>query len=504
MKMSKRDRKKFNQLRVEFLPEALEIVEKPTAPLGNLVIWLVFVLLLIFVLWACFGKVDEVAVARGQVMSDDGAQEIQSAGTGIITEVKVKEGQSVKKGNLLYTMDKEVEKINIEYSEGEIGLTQLKAELLNELLAGKDITEYRKGNYSAEQVEVIEAMITFSESGELSVEEYEIAVQNAENQYALAENAVVNSQEKGEYLEEQRDIQERSQKLENTGNVELELLKSQYEYAANEAEKYKKLYDAGAKAKSEWDAKVQEVKNIEKQIEIKEIEVQSIDLTKKGDKSTMEYQLNENSAEYTAQQGALEESENNYNAAVLNLENARKQRESALYEQKEQCDAKLKEYGITVKQQYYEYENKDIYAPYDGVVKTLFVGKEGAVVSATQVVAEILPDTAQLIVEAEVSNQDIGFVEVGQDVDIKIDTYDYQKYGTLTGSVMYISPDAIKNEKMEQIYKVNILLDAESADNLDLTQGMQCSAEIKTDRRRIIEFFLEPLTEALNNSLRER
>lgn len=504
MKMSKRDRKKFNQLRVEFLPEALEIVEKPTAPLGNLVIWLVFVLLLIFVLWACFGKVDEVAVARGQVMSDDGAQEIQSAGTGIITEVKVKEGQSVKKGNLLYTMDKEVEKINIEYSEGEIGLTQLKAELLNELLAGKDITEYRKGNYSAEQVEVIEAMITFSESGELSVEEYEIAVQNAENQYALAENAVVNSQEKGEYLEEQRDIQERSQKLENTGNVELELLKSQYEYAANEAEKYKKLYDAGAKAKSEWDAKVQEVKNIEKQIEIKEIEVQSIDLTKKGDKSTMEYQLNENSAEYTAQQGALEESENNYNAAVLNLENARKQRESALYEQKEQCDAKLKEYGITVKQQYYEYENKDIYAPYDGVVKTLFVGKEGAVVSATQVVAEILPDTAQLIVEAEVSNQDIGFVEVGQDVDIKIDTYDYQKYGTLTGSVMYISPDAIENEKMEQIYKVNILLEAESVDNLELAQGMQCSVEIKTDRRRIIEFFLEPLTEALNNSLRER
>lgn len=138
------------------------------------------------------------------------------------------------------------------------------------------------------------------------------------------------------------------------------------------------------------------------------------------------------------------------------------------------------------------------------MIKTLNVEKEGAVVSEIQVVAELLPDSAQLIVQAEISNADIGFVQVGQDVDIKIDTYDYQKYGKLTGNVIYISPDAIENEKMEQVYKVNILLDVGSADKFELVQGMQCSVEIKTDRKRIIEFFLEPLTDALNNSLKER
>lgn len=501
--MRKKEKNRFNQLRVEFLPEALEIVEKPTAPLGNIVIWLVFILLLAFILWACFGKVDEVAVARGRVMSDDGAQEIQSVGTGIITEVKVAEGQSVKKGDVLYTIDKEIEKLNIEYSEGEIGMTQLKSELLGQLLAGKDISEYRNGNYDADQMEVIDSVIIYSESGELSLEEYEIAVQNAKNQYELAKKALDSNKDKETYLKEQKELQKQTQEL-SAGKVELELLKSNYKHALSEADKYKELYEAGAKAKVEWETKVLEAESLEKQIEIKEIELASSDLAQQGEQSSIEYQIDENSAAYTNQQGAVEDAKNQYDTAVLNLENAKKQRDSTLYEQKQQCDAKLKEYGITVTQQYYEYENKDICAPYDGVIKTLNVGKEGAVVSATQVVAEILPDTAQLIVEAEVSNQDIGFVEVGQEVDIKIDTYDYQKFGMLTGRVLYISPDAIENEQMQQVYKVNILLDANSADEMELSQGMQCSAEIKTDKRRIIEFFLEPLTEALDNSLKER
>lgn len=74
--MRKRNQKAFNKLRTEFLPEALEIVEHPAAPLGNIIIWLVFALLLAFILWACIGKMDEVATARGQVTVDEGVQEI--------------------------------------------------------------------------------------------------------------------------------------------------------------------------------------------------------------------------------------------------------------------------------------------------------------------------------------------------------------------------------------------------------------------------------------------
>ena len=502
--MRRDDRKKFNKLRVEFLPEALEIIEKPTDPLGNIIIWFVFLLLFVFLLWACLGKVDEVAVARGQIMSDDGVQEIQAAGSGIITEVMVQEGQQVKAGDILYSMDRELEKKNLDYSEGEIGLTELRVELINQLLNGKDIREYRRGIYTQDQREVIEYMISLSESDELSVKGYETAVENARNQYELAVNNLGNSRDKEDYLNEQKEIQDKSQKLASTGSIELEILKSNYEFASSEAEKYQKLYEAGAVSKVQWQEKVNEADNLKKQIDIKNIEFKNEKLSKQSDTTSINYQISESQAESANQQSVIEEMKNNYDAAMLNLENAKKQRDSKLYEMREQCMESLKQYGVTVTQQYYEYENKNIYAPYDGVIKVLNVDKEGAVVTATQVVAEVLPDSSQLIVEAEVSNSDIGFVEIGQEVDIKIDTYDYQKYGMLSGRVIYISPDAIENERMEKVYKVNVLLDEEGAGKLELAQGMQCSVEIKTDTRHIVEFFLEPLTDALNSSLKER
>ncbi len=502
--MKDRDARKFNKLRVEFLPEALEIVEKPTAPLGNIIIWFVFLLLLVFIIWACLGKVDEVATARGQIMSEDGVQEIQAAGTGIVTEVHVTEGQTVKKGDLLYSIDKEIEKLNIDYNKEETGLLELRVELLNQMLMGKDITQYRDGEYSEEQMDVIEAMITMNQSAELSVKEYETALENAKNQYKLAEKTVETDDYTDEYFVEQKDIQEKTHELKNAaGVIELEALAKDYEYAVQEEKKYKKLYEAGAVAKNEWEKKSKEVAALGKQLEIKEIEIRGSELTKQEEQSNLNYQINESNTNNIAKQGSLEESKSNYDIAILNLENAKKQRESTLLEQKEQCVAKLKEYGVTLTQQYYEYENKDVVAPYDGVIKTLSFGKEGAVVTSTQVVAEILPEVSQLVVEAEVSNKDIGFIEAGQEVDVKVDTYDYQKYGKLVGTVMYISPDAIENEKYEKIYKVQVLL--ESNENLlDVSQGMECSVEIKTGRRRIIEFFLEPLTEALDNSLKER
>ena len=142
-------------------------------------------------------------------------------------------------------------------------------------------------------------------------------------------------------------------------------------------------------------------------------------------------------------------------------------------------------------------------AQYDGVVKVVYVDKEGAVVTQTQVMAEILPDDKQLIVEAEVKNSDIAFVEEGQEADVKIDTYNYQKYGKVKGTVLYVSPDAMENEQKEKIYKANILIENNS-DQMELSSGMQCSVEVKTDRRRVISFFLEPLAEALDNSLNIR
>ena len=110
----------------------------------------------------------------------------------------------------------------------------------------------------------------------------------------------------------------------------------------------------------------------------------------------------------------------------------------------------------------------------------------------------------EMVVEAEIQNTDIGFVEPGQEADIKIDTYNYQKYGRLQGKVAYISPDAIEKERGKQTYRAEIAVAGDSLPGTGLSPGMQCSVEVKTDRRRVIAFFLGPLADALAQSLKVR
>ena len=298
-------------------------------------------------------------------------------------------------------------------------------------------------------------------------------------------------------------MHDKQKKLGNAEEIEVNRLQENYAYLKKEAEKYKKLYEAGAKSKSEWEAKVQERDNAKAQLQIKEIESGKQGLAEQENNISLEYQESEADSEYEKGQGNVEAAKNNYDTALLNLENAKAQRKNQLLEMKENYANELKQYGVTVESQYYDYENKDIVAQYDGVVKVVYVDKEGAVVTQTQVMAEILPDDKQLIVEAEVKNSDIAFVEEGQEADVKIDTYNYQKYGKVKGTVLYVSPDAMENEQKEKIYKANILIENNS-DQMELSSGMQCSVEVKTDRRRVISFFLEPLAEALDNSLNIR
>ena len=499
-----REEKRIKKLRTEFLPEALEIVEKPMAPLGNIIIWMVFLLLAIFVIWACVGKMDEVATARGKVVSEDGIQQIQAYGSGVIKDVYIKEGDRVHKGDVLYTMDKEIDKLNIQYSEDNIGLDELRVELLDQLINDRDITAYQNGKFSKAQHEVIDFMIALDQQDGISVKEYEVAVENAKNQYTLAQSGLEIYSDKKDYVSDEQDIKNKEKKLGSAQEVELERLKENYQYLKEEADKYKRLYDAGAKAKAEWEAKVQERDNAKAQLEVKEIELGLETISDQENELALDYQASEADADYKNQEGAVAAAKNSYDAAVLNLNNAKAQRKTKLLELKEQYVKELKQYGVTLDEQYYEYENKDIIAQYDGVVKEVYVDKEGSVVTSTQVIAEILPDSPGLIVEAEIKNSDIGFVEAGQEVDIKVDTYNYQKYGKITGTVLYVSPDAAENEQREQIYKTNILIEEDKVNDMELSSGMQCSVEVKTDKRRVIAFFLEPLAEALDNSLNVR
>ncbi|CAJ0695116.1 hypothetical protein LMG18102_02065 [Ralstonia mannitolilytica] len=175
------------------------------------------------------------------------------------------------------------------------------------------------------------------------------------------------------------------------------------------------------------------------------------------------------------------------------------------------------------------HELKWLKAPVDGWVQKINVTTVGGVVNPAQTLMTIVPDGMPLVVEATLSNDDIGYVKVGQPVELKVDTFPFQKYGTLKGTLVWVSPDAeekssasisdengvggnqpekaiqnVKSVKDGYVYKVRIrpersgfVVDGHPA---PIQAGMTVQADIATDRRRVIQFLLSPLVKYLDEA----
>jgi hemolysin D len=167
-------------------------------------------------------------------------------------------------------------------------------------------------------------------------------------------------------------------------------------------------------------------------------------------------------------------------------------------------------------------------APVDGVVQQLEIHTIGGVVTPAQTLAVVVPQESRLEIEAMVLNRDIGFVETGQDAEIKIDTFSFTRYGLLHGEVLSVSQDAITRDKaqdkadkpqgteqassepkgQELVYAARVSLDRTrmQVENklVNLSPGMAVTVEIKTGSRRIISYLLSPLLRYRQEVLRER
>lgn len=147
-------------------------------------------------------------------------------------------------------------------------------------------------------------------------------------------------------------------------------------------------------------------------------------------------------------------------------------------------------------------------APVDGTVQQLTVHTVGGVVPAAQPLMQIVPKENVVEVEAFLENKDVGFVRVGQNAEVKIDAFDYAKYGTLNAKVKHVSQDAIQDDKKGLIYATKISLDKSSifvdGKTLPLSAGMSVNVEIKTGTRRVIEYVLSPLVQHQREALHER
>ena len=153
-------------------------------------------------------------------------------------------------------------------------------------------------------------------------------------------------------------------------------------------------------------------------------------------------------------------------------------------------------------------KTQQIKSPVDGFVGKLLVHTEGGVVSPNDNLISIVPSDAPLIIKANVLNKDIGFLKLGQEVAVKIDTFSFQKYGLLHGNIIEISKDAIEDEKLGLIYEIKIKpksLDIKvEGETKQLEIGMSVIAEVKTGKRRVIELFIYPIIKYMDEGLSVR
>ena len=128
-------------------------------------------------------------------------------------------------------------------------------------------------------------------------------------------------------------------------------------------------------------------------------------------------------------------------------------------------------------------------------------------VSPAEELLQIIPQHSALEVSAIVTNRDIGYVHEGQAVAIKVDTFSFTEYGYLHGKIIDIAEDAIEDNTLGLVFKIIVSLNSNTLSGTKeaiVTPGMSVTIEVKTHKRRMIEYFLNPLIKGLKESFKER
>jgi hemolysin D len=454
----------------EFLPAALEILETPASPAGRAIAFTIILFFAAAIAWAWLGEIDIIATAPGKIVPSGRTKLVQPFETGVVRAIHVRDGQRVKAGEVLIELDPTISAAERDRLAKELVAAKLDAARLAALLSdGPDpaASFAPPAGASAGDIQLERTLL------QNQLEEHQAKLAGIDRQ--LAQNTA------------NRDaVKATVEKL----TASIPLLRQRVE-----VRKYLAEREVGSR--------------------LQYLEIQQ--------------DLVEHQQELNVQRARLVEAE----AALASLKEQRRQAEAEFRRsnlvdltQTQQKAASLQEELVKAQE---HASLQTLAAPVDGTVQQLAVHTEGGVVTPAQPLMVIVPAESRLEIEAMVSNRDIGFVHVGEPAEIKVDTFNFTRYGLLHGEVVGISQDAIVRDKpqdksdagaanalgdssepkgQELVYAARISLDRTAMEvegrTVNLGPGMAVTAEIKTGQRRVIEFLLSPLLRARQSALRER
>ncbi|MFC3943713.1 HlyD family type I secretion periplasmic adaptor subunit [Pseudomonas gingeri NCPPB 3146 = LMG 5327] len=437
---------------VQFLPAALALQDQPVHPAPRYIQWTIMLFALLALLWSIFGQIDVVATATGKIVASGKSKTIQPSEVAVVKSIQVHDGQVVKAGDVLVELDTSATGADIK---------RLKSDLL---AAEVD---------SARATALIESIQTGKEPGSLAGH----IPQAAPEQERAAQRWV-----QGQYLElrsslEQIDaeIEQRSAEIQST-RATLASLQKTLPIARRLAEDYQQMLEQQYVPRHAYLEKQQALLDQERDMAVQQSRLAEVGASKK--------EAERRRAALLAQS----------RRTMLDLQQQSEQKAASLTQELNKAEQRDHLMSLT--------------APVDGTVQQLAVHTIGGVVTAAQPLMIIAPSDQPVEVEAMFENKDIGFVRPGQPVTVKVETFTFTKYGAVDGEVISVSKDAIEDEKRGPIYssRIRLLKDKVTVQGqeVSLSPGMSVTAEAKTDKRRVIEYFLSPLEAYASSSLKER
>lgn len=500
-----RREKNDERLRQEFLPEALEIIEKPSSPIGHIVIWLIVLVIIAFLIWSIVGRIDETATASGKVVTEMGEQLIQSEVKGKVISIDVKEGDKVSKGQKIILIDSTEYTSSLNYYQSIVNKANLKMQLYQMIIEGEKPT---LNDSEVEDLTVLSYAESLKEQWDFDLDEkereYESACLTADTEEKNLNVLKLNQTN----LLKKKELLSDSQ---HSGSVEDEKLKQSKEtvkYLKIEVKQYKELYESDVITKVELEEKKKNLKEAESNVKIQNKAVQEEKDADKSRLADIEAQIAEVNEQIKAEEALVSQKKDSAQRILDSKDGIDKkyinQIQSLILEQQdvvEQAQVQLTQMKKNV-------DKTVITAPCDGIVQAITINTIGAIVAEGSELVKIIPSSTDLIIEAMVFNSDIGYIKIGQKVNTKLKSYDFQKFGLLEGEVTYISKDSEVVEGLGTVYKIKVKTDINkflvNNPTASIITGMEGSVEIKTGNRRIIEFFLEPLMKRLDESLKVR
>ena len=446
----------LSRIEREFHPLALEIEHTPPAPLPRVLLWVLSALTVSCLAWSYLSKIDVVSTAKGRVIPDGRLKVLQSVDNATVKAIYVKEGAHVQQGQVLVDLDPTVSNVDLASSGDRAVMIRLELIRLNAELTGTR-ADYAATGGKPENILLQETLKA------ARVENYLARISEARNDLRSKEMA-----------------------------------------KAAAEDTLRKIAD-NIKSASEKEARVRPYVGT---------------VMTRFDYLRLKDDLTQNESDAAYQRNRIKDLEEQSAGAAQRIRQIEQEYKSKIVSDINDAMTRLTSVNAEFEKATQFSTQKQLRAPVEGTIQALGITTVGGVVSATQTLATIVPKGTPLIVEVQLSNEDIGFVKIGQQVDLKLDAFPFQKYGTVPGVVTSISPDAEQDGEAARngnsnnqargsaSYRAQIKPAANyvavNGTRQNILSGMALQADIKTDRRRIIEFFTSPVLKYLDEGLKVR